>query len=364
MPNTTISAGPGVIYDENYEPQLGWMESKGQWGMTATPGKRGLTLEDIQMDSYGDAPESSSIRSGRQRGSAARDWNYRSGAYYVNSKQDVWLKNAGGLYEEALQRQWSSATDIPWETIEPLPDDIERAACQFTTFLSEIEFVAADIPGRWVASISPDYLETRMFLMTQMMDEARHLEVFRKRALVNGGGLMRASEDTMGGGVVSIDMARDFSEMSARVHVIGESPVLTIFRTGELLAKNEAEKRMYRLAAQDESRHVAFGIMHMRYIGQTEPERREEMQTYLDEGEEYLFEGSAVGSAGTDRASTASMAVLLGGGKDKVDEGWRLLMAINRRQMREWVQRVKSAGFEERFTNGRAHPEVLKLLRN
>ena len=88
------------------------------------------------------------------------------------------------------------------------------------------------------------------------------------------------------------------------------------------------------------------------------------MQTYLDEGEEYLFEGSAVGSAGTDRASTASMAVLLGGGKDKVDEGWRLLMAINRRQMREWVQRVKSAGFEERFTNGRAHPEVLKLLRN
>ena len=49
MPNTTISAGPGVIYDENYEPQLGWMEDKGQWGMTATPGKRGLTLEDIQI---------------------------------------------------------------------------------------------------------------------------------------------------------------------------------------------------------------------------------------------------------------------------------------------------------------------------
>ena len=106
MPNTTISAGPGVIYDENYEPQLGWMEDKGQWGMTATPGKRGLTLEDIQIDSYGDAPENSSIRSGRQRGSAARDWSYRSGAYYVSSKQDVWLKNAGGLYEEALQRQW------------------------------------------------------------------------------------------------------------------------------------------------------------------------------------------------------------------------------------------------------------------
>lgn len=363
MPNTTISSGKRVVYDENYEPELTWMETKGQWGMRAEPGKHGLTLEDIALDSYGTVPESSSIRSGRQRGSASREWNYRSGAYHVNSKQDVWLKNAGGLYEEALQRQWSSATDIPWETIEPLPDDIERAACQFTTYLSEIEFVAADVPGRWVAGISPDYLETRMFLMTQMMDEARHLDVFRKRALANGGGLMRAGDD-FNDGAVSLEMLNDFSEMSARLHVAGESPVLTIFRTGELLAQNEAEKRMYRLAAQDESRHVAFGIMHLRYIGQTEPERREEMQTFLDEGEMYLFGASAVGAAATDMASTASMAVLLGGGKDNIDEGWRLMMAINRRQMREWVQRVKSAGFEERFTNGRANPEILKILRN
>ena len=71
MPNTTVSAGPGVTYDEHYEPKLDWMDSKGQWGMKAEPGKHGLTLEDIQMDSYGEAPESSSIRSGRQRGSAA-----------------------------------------------------------------------------------------------------------------------------------------------------------------------------------------------------------------------------------------------------------------------------------------------------
>ena len=30
------------------------------------------------------------------------------------------------LYEEAVARQWSSATDIPWETIQPLPDDTWR----------------------------------------------------------------------------------------------------------------------------------------------------------------------------------------------------------------------------------------------
>ena len=32
-----------------------------------------------------------------------------------------------------------------------------------------------------------------MFLATQAMDEARHTDVFRKRALANGGGLGTAS---------------------------------------------------------------------------------------------------------------------------------------------------------------------------
>ncbi|MFQ5933327.1 MAG: hypothetical protein ACE5KI_01630 [Dehalococcoidia bacterium] len=349
------------IYGEGYEPDLGWMEKRGEWGIRAEAGKRGLTLEDIQIGSYAEAPEYSYNRSGRSRGSVARSGGYRSGNYSISSKQDIWLRNAAGLYEEALQRQWSSATDIPWETIRPLPDDIERAESQFNTFLSDIEFVAADVPGKWVANTSPDYLEPRMFLMTQIVDEARHLDVFRKRALANGGGLMVRTEDTMVGGVVSIDHARDFSEMSARLHVIGEGPVLTIFRIGEMMAYNEAEKRMYRLAAQDESRHVAFGVMHMRYIGETEPERREEIHCYLDEGEEFLFIGSSTAAA-AGATSTESMAILLGGGKDKYDEGLKLLMAINRRQVKEYMQRVKSAGFAERFSNGRAHPELLKMV--
>jgi hypothetical protein len=35
-------------------------------------------------------------------------------------------------------------------------------------------------------------------------------------------------------------------------------------------------------------------------------------------------------------------------------------MAIRKRQAREYIQRVKSAGFGERFLNGRANPELLK----
>ena len=204
-------------HTEGYELDLDWVDRRGEWGIKAQPGKRGLTLDDISLGSYGETSDRSDNRTGRPRGSASRRDGLRIGAYSVFTKSDIWLANAAGLYEEALQRQWSSATDVPWDSIEPLPDDIERAECQLATFLTEVEFVAGDVPGRWVAWASPDYMEPRLFLITQIMDEARHLDVFRKRALANGGGLMQqpGPEATATSSVGSIDVARDFTEMSA-----------------------------------------------------------------------------------------------------------------------------------------------------
>jgi hypothetical protein len=112
------------------------------------------------------------------------------GNYALRTKADIWLRNAAELYEEAIQRQWSSATDIPWDELQPLPDDIERAECQLATFLTEVEFVAGDVPGKWLPFVSAQDYEAGLFLMSQIMDEARHTDVFRKRALANGGGLL------------------------------------------------------------------------------------------------------------------------------------------------------------------------------
>ena len=42
--------------------------------------------------------------------------------------------------------------------------------------------VAADFPAKWLWRINHDFVEAKMFLCTQVMDEARHTEVFRKRA--------------------------------------------------------------------------------------------------------------------------------------------------------------------------------------
>jgi len=334
------------------ELDLSWMDRQGEWGTKALPSKQGLTLADIQVGSYGDPPEFSDNMTGRPRGAGARADSYRIGGYSVRTKNEIWLENASFLWEEALQRQWSSATDVPWETIEPLPDDIEEAQCELATFLTEVEFVAGDVPAKWIARTTPDYFEPRNVLLAQVMDESRHMDVFRKRAFANGGGLMQRLGGTAGV-VGSIDMAQDFNEMSAKLHLSGEGAVLTIFRMGELMAYNDAEKTMYRLCAQDEARHVAFGVMHMRYMAETAPERREEIECYFDEAERQILAGSQ-NPAGAQAETSESLAILLGGGLDNYDEGFRKLMAIRRRQLTEYQKRVRSAGFGERFENGRS----------
>ncbi len=335
-----------------YELDTSWMDNMGEWGTKATPGNRGLTLADIRVGSYGDLPETSDNMSGRPRGSTERPDAYRVGAYSVNKLSEIWLDNAEFLYEEALQRQWSSATDIPWETLEPLADDVEEAECLLCTFFNEVEFVAGDVPAKWIAKTTPDYLEARNVLVAQVMDEARHMDVFRKRALANGGGLMRMSGATSGF-VGSIDLARDFTEMSTRLHISGEGAVLSMFRMGELFGQNDAEKTMYRLCAQDEARHVAFGVMHLRCLGATAPERREEVECYLDEAESQMTAGLQ-NPAGTQAETAEALAILLGGGRQNYDEGHKKLLVIRRRQLKEYMKRVISAGFGERFENGRS----------
>ncbi len=334
---------------------LEWIDMATNWGFRVPPGRKGLTLDDIARGEMSHIPERTDNFSGRPRNVTPRPGAMRIGRPYQN-RADTWADSIMMLYEEALARQWSSATDIPWETIEQLPDDLELAMCQLSTFLTEVEFVAGDIPGQWFKSISPEFFEVQLFLATQIMDEGRHLDVFRKRALANGGGLME------GRGAVSVGSlgASDFTESSVLLHIIGEGFVQSMFRMGEYIAQNEAEKRIFRRSAEDESRHVAFGVMHLKHLIATQPERREEIHNYLDRGESQTLNSQA---GVTFNASTMeSLAILLGGGLDKFDEGVKVLGAIRQRQVREYVHRLEVTGMGERVTNGRLHPSLASLV--
>ena len=69
-------------------------------------------------------------------------------------------------------------------------------------------------------------------------------------------------------------------------------------------------------------------------------------QQHLDDAEQALVTGaSGQNPVARGLPSNAALAILLGGGEDKVDDGYNTLLAIRQRQVKEYVQRVRVAGF-------------------
>ncbi|MCL5445435.1 MAG: ferritin-like domain-containing protein [Actinobacteria bacterium] len=257
-----------------------------EWGVRARPSKVGLTLSDIAIGTYGDVPDHPPRRTMAPRGSDV-DADVPDMGYTINDKAEVWSDNVMELYEEAVSRQWSATRDIAWGELPELDPDLEHAMCQFATLLSEVEMIASDFPAKWLWRINHDFVEAKMFLCTQVMDEARHSEVFRKRALAGGGGLGKAKTVVEEFLKVILD-AENYDEGSALMHLLAEGLVLSIFRAGELLAPSDVEKKIFRLCMQDEARHVAYGTMHLRYRLERDPSLAEDFHAYLDRGEEII----------------------------------------------------------------------------
>jgi hypothetical protein len=320
---------------------LNWMESNPSgWGTKAIPSSSGLRLNDINVGRYGEIPEHGAAHgSMAPRGAEVPPGTPRLGSYDVADKALVWADNAAELYEEAVARQWSSARDVPWEKLRPLPDDIEKAVCQLCTQLTEVEFIAGDLPAKWLWRINHDYHEVKLFLASQIMDEARHLEVFRKRALANGGGLMQASPGSEELLRLIIE-APDYTVASALMHILGEGFVLTLFRNGEFLAPTEVEKKIFRLCMQDEARHVAYGIRHLKCFLEHCPERASEIHAILDRGEEATF------ALGLEPQTIEPRLILAGGGVDRMQEGMLRMGFLHQKQVREYLHRLKVAGLD------------------
>lgn len=320
---------------------LGWMESNPTgWGHQVQPSASGLGLRDVDTGPYGDVPEYGSAHgSMAPRGSFVPPETPSLGMYDLNEKATVWSDNAAMLYDEAVTRQWNSVTDVPWHKLQKLPDDIEKAVCQMCTNLTEVEFVAGDMPAKWLCHINHDFHEVKLFLATQIMDEARHMDVFRKRALANGGGLLMASPGNEAL-LAAILQAPNYTTASALMHIFGEGFVLTLFRTGEFLAPTEVEKTIFRLCMQDEARHVAYGVKHLQYFVARHPEKLEEIHHILDLGEEAIFRLTL------EPQTLEPRAILAGKGVENIQLGMTRLAFLYNKQIKEYLQRLKIAGID------------------
>ena len=320
---------------------LSWMHANPDgWGTHAQPSAGGLTIEDINVGIYADVPAHGGVHgSMAPRGAEVPPETPSLGSYDVDDKAVVWAENAGELYEEAIARQWSSARDIPWDRLQELPDDIERAVCQLCTQLTEVEFIAGDLPAKWLWRINHDYHEVKLFLASQIFDEARHMDVFRKRALANGGGLLQASPSAER--VLRIILeAPSYVVASALMHILAEGTVLTLFRSGEFLAPTEVEKKIFRLCMQDEARHVGYGTLHLKRFLQEHPERAEEVHQILDVGEEAML------SLFMDPSGIEPRLILAGGGVDRMMEGMMRTAFLYQKQVREYLHRLHVAGLD------------------
>ena len=168
------------------------------------------------------------------------------------------------LYDQAVSAQWDGSRDIPWSQVGQLPPPLEGAVGQVMTFLAENELSALYVPSRFIARIHPAYVEVAMFLATQLADEARHIDVFLKRARVAGGGLGTSSATTSHS-LRALLEPEDFTEASFLLSVLGEGTFLDLLRFVEDHAPDAATAEIAKRTRADEARHVHFGIAHVRH---------------------------------------------------------------------------------------------------
>lgn len=327
---------------------LHWMNTEGgHWGKRAKPSSRGLTYTDInRIRGYGDIPEKADWFNFAPRGSIREPYRDRMPVvddYTVLDRGEVWADNVITLYEEAKARQWNATRDIAWHELEALPEDLEKATCQLCTFLTEVEFAAGDFPAKWMYRTPQDFLEVKSFLSTQIMDEARHQEVFRKRAIA-GGGLLHAAPGFEWTLKAILD-APTHTMGTFLLNLLGEGLVLSVFRSGEMIAKTQVDKEIFRRCLQDEARHVSYGVLEFKHYLATHKDRDaavEEMHRFSDVGEQVVL------TTFTEPALVEPIAILLGGGLKHIDKGMEGLAHMWRMFIEEYLQRCASAGFDRR----------------
>ena len=149
-------------------------------------------------------------------------------AWPLGDRDALWADDVGELVEQASAQQWDASRDIPWEAARELSDDIERAVAQVMTFIAQNEYAALYVPAGFLSDVNPQLAELLLWLSSHVHDEARHIEVFTKRALAGGqAGYALASTELS---LHTLLEERDFTASSLLLNVLGEGTFLDLLR--------------------------------------------------------------------------------------------------------------------------------------
>jgi hypothetical protein len=261
----------------------------------------------------------------------------------LDTRETVWSRLAPKLYAQAAAGQWDPATAVDWTKPE-LPDDVESAVVQIMTYLVENEQAALMLPARHLGRIHPHFREVSQFLATQLADEARHIEVFSRRAGLAGRPLGFSSVSGRASLQTLLDEP-DWTSASFLLSVLGEGTFLSLLGFLDRYAPDPVTRQVSRLARQDEARHVAFALGHIgEHLG-SDPRLRDRLRSAVERRHRALSH-----TAGLSQRVHDSLVILAAGGWDpgSVASGWDRVQRLQLEMDEGRRHRLVRLGFSER----------------
>jgi hypothetical protein len=214
------------------------------------------------------------------------------------------------LYEKAKTGQWNASSDLPWDT----EVDVEKTVMQDQALLGsgfdpnvyigtpvekwgEKEWLEFGIHGRnWslsqflhgeqgallctakIVETVPWY-DAKLYASTQVMDEARHVEVFARYLEEKLGGSFQVNTHLrMLLDDIINDSRWDMTYLGMQVMV--EGLALAAFGFLHQTTQEPLLKQLLRYVMSDEARHVAFGVLSLKevYEGMTDAEMKDRQE--------------------------------------------------------------------------------------
>ncbi len=197
------------------------------------------------------------------------------------------------LYEKAKTSQWNGSTDLDWDTVvdlEQLGPELSAAASRFdglrnapntpvsnwgdkewAQFSVEMQkwMMSQFLHGEQGALVctglitsTVPWIDAKYYAATQVMDEARHVEVFARYAEDKLGGTYPISPQL---GSLLDDIVNDgrWDITYLGMQIMVEGLALAAFGFMHMLTEEPLLKKLLRYVMSDEARHVAFGVLSL-----------------------------------------------------------------------------------------------------
>ena len=222
------------------------------------------------------------------------------------------------LYEKAKGAQWNGATDLPWDTdvdqekvaTELVSNSIERfkqlkgiPGSPFKNF-SDAEWLQVGVEMQnWQLSqflhgeqgalmctglitATTPWIDAKYYAATQVIDEARHVEVFARYLDTKLSGTYPLNPNL--GGLIDdtiSDGRWDVTYLGMQIMI--EGLALAAFGAIHMVTPDPLLKQLLRYVMSDEARHVAFGVLSLQeyYQGLGAAEIRERQEFAFEAAE-------------------------------------------------------------------------------